>query len=100
MSKIVITPEQIQQWKEQHKSVYKITLETGEVCYVRAPKLKEIEYASMNIAQGKMMRFGIVLFKSCFLGGDDVTNDDMKLMSAGSKMQETIEAVTSEVEKL
>lgn len=96
-----VSQEQIENWKKQYGSVYRIRLETGEEYYVRAPRLKEIEYASLNLTQGKMARFGISLLKSCYIGGDELPeNDDMKMMSAGSKMQETIEAVISEVEKL
>lgn len=95
-----VTQEQIDQWKAQHGSVWKIPLETGEVCFVRSPKTKEIEAVQPLINQGKFITFNITLFKTCFLGGDDITGDEVKLRGASAMMMQTVETVTATVEKL
>lgn len=95
-----VTQEQIDQWKEKHGSIWKIPLETGEVCYVRSPRTKEIEAVQPLMQQGKFITFNISLFKTCFLGGDDITADESKLVGASSKMMETVEVVTASLEKL
>lgn len=95
-----VTQEQIDQWKAQHGSVWKIPLETGETCYVRSPKTKEIEACQPLLTQGKFITYNISLFKTCFLGGDDVTGDEVKLRAASSMMMQTVETVTATVEKL
>lgn len=97
---VEITKEQIEQWKEQHGAVWKIPLETGEVAYVRSPKTKEIEACQPLLNQGKFITFNITLYKTCFLGGDDVSSDEVKLRAASSMMMQTVETVTASVEKL
>lgn len=98
MSKV--TQEQIEQWKAQHGSVWKIPLETGEVAYVRSPKTKEIEACQPLLNQGKFITFNISLYKTCFLGGDDITENEVKLRAASAMMMQTVESVTATVEKL
>lgn len=100
MAKEKITPEQIAEWKAQHGDVWIVELETGEKCYVRSPKIKEIEAVQPLMQQGKFITYNITLFKTCFLGGDDVTGNETKLMAASSIMMRTIETVTATVEKL
>jgi len=95
-----VTPEVIATWKAQHGNVYKIPLATGEVCYVRSPKIKEIEAAQPNLQQGRLITYNIFLFNTCFLGGDNVTGDEARLMAASSMMMETVETITATVEKL
>ncbi|MGE4345939.1 MAG: hypothetical protein AB7D46_00850 [Flavobacteriaceae bacterium] len=97
---VEITQEQIDQWKSQYGSVWKIPLETGEVCYVRSPRTKEIEAAQPLMQQGKFITFNIMLFKTCLLGGDDIVNDEIKLRAAAGMMMQTVETVTATVEKL
>jgi hypothetical protein len=97
---VQVTPEQIQELKAQHGSIYKIKVETGETCYVRRPTIKEIEYASSLLNQGKYITYNITLFKTCFLAGDNILEDEVKLTAASGQMMETIETLTAEVEKL
>jgi len=99
-NKVIVTPEQIDAWKELHGSVWKIPLETGEVCYVRSPRIKEVEAVQPLLQSGKPITYNITLFKTCFLGGDDITNTESKLVGAAGKMMETIEVVSAELEKL
>lgn len=95
-----VTQEQIDAWKEKHGSVWRIPLETGEVCYVRSPKIKELEAVQPLLQNGKLMTYNITLFKTCFLGGSDITKIESKLIGASAKMMDTIEVVSSELEKL
>jgi len=99
-SNIIISKEQIDAWKEKYGNVWKIPLATGETCYVRAPKIKELEAVQPLLNQGKFITYNISLFKTCFLGGDNVENDEVKLMSASGMMMQTVETVTATVEKL
>jgi hypothetical protein len=95
-----VTNEQIKAWKVKYGSVYRIPLETGEVCYVRSPKIKEIEACQSLLQQGKFITYNISLFKTCFLGGDEVDAYENKLMAASSMMMQTVETVTATLEKL
>lgn len=97
---VTVTPEQITGWKQEHKNVFKLPLATGETCYVRSPSVKELEFAQSLMAQGKYISYNISLFKQCFLGGDDITKDETKLMSTAGQMMQTIETVVVTVEKL
>jgi hypothetical protein len=97
---VVVSQEQIDAWKKEHGSIFKLPLETGETCYVRSPSIKELEFSQSLMAQGKYISYNISLFKQCFLGGDDVTGDDIKLMSTAGHMMQTIETVVVNMEKL
>lgn len=96
----VVSQEQIEAWKVKYGSIFKIPLETGETVYVRSPKIKEIEACQSLLQQGKFITYNISLFKTCFLGGDDVLDDERKLMAASSMMMQTVETVTASLEKL
>ena len=97
---VTVTQEQIDAWKEAHKNVFKLPPATGETCYVRSPSVKELEFAQSLMAQGKYISYNISLFKQCFLGGDDILGDEVKLMSTAGQMMQTIETVVVTVEKL
>ena len=97
---VEVTKQQIEELKAKHGSLYLIKVETGEKCYVRRPTVKEIEAVSPLLNQGKFITYNITLFKTCFVAGDDVTNDESKLTAASGQMMETIETLTAEVEKL
>ena len=97
---VEVTQAQIDAWKAEHKNVFKLPLATGETCYVRSPTVKELEFSQTLMAQGKYISYNISLFKQCFLGGDDVTKDETKLMSTAGQMMQTIETVVVTVEKL
>lgn len=97
---VKVSQEQIDAWKQEHKNVFKLPLATGETCYVRSPSVKELEFAQSLMAQGKYISYNISLFKQCFLGGDNITQDEVKLMSAAGQMMQTIETVVVTVEKL
>ncbi|NIJ45060.1 hypothetical protein FHR24_001499 [Wenyingzhuangia heitensis] len=95
-----ITPEQIQAWKNAHGNIFKITIGTGKSFIVRSPKIKEIEGAQYLLKEGKFITYNIFLFKLCYLAGDDIPVDEAELSAAADKMLQSIEVVTSEMEKL
>ena len=97
---VKVSQDQIDAWKHEHKNVFRLPLATGETCYVRSPSVKELEFAQSLMAQGKYISYNISLYKQCFLGGDDITKDEVKLMSAAGQMMQTIETVVVSVEKL
>ena len=97
---VVVTQEQIDELKAKHGSLYRIKVETGETCYVRRPTVKEIEAVSPLLNQGKFITYNITLFNTCFVAGDDVKHDELKLTAAAGQMMETIETLVAEVEKL
>ena len=97
---VIVSPEQIAGWKTEHKNVFKLPLATGETCYVRSPSVKELEFAQSLMAQGKYISYNIALFKQCFLGGDNILDDETKLMSTAAQMMQTIETIVVTVEKL
>jgi len=96
-----VTAEQIAKWKQQYGSVSKLKLASGEVVYVRQPTTQEIEYASANLMQGKTYTFGITLFKTCQVGGDQIDGkDEAKMRGIAQQMTSIIEVTAVEVEKL
>ncbi len=97
---VKVTQNDIDAWKEQYKNVFKLPLATGETCYVRSPSVKELEFTQTLMAQGKYISYNISLFKQCFLGGDNILDDETKLMSTAGQMMQTIETVVVTVEKL
>lgn len=97
-----VTPEQIAKWKKQYGTIAKITVtENGEtkIAFVRSPTNKEIDYASANLTRGALTQYGITLFNTCQIGGDEITGEDA-LRNVGQKMNDMIEAVEVELEKL
>jgi len=96
-----VTAQQIEAWKKQYGSVSKLKLASGEVAYVRQPTTQEIEFASVNLMQGKTYTFGITLFRICQLGGDQFDGkDEAKMRGIAQQMTSIIEVTAVEVEKL
>lgn len=97
-----VTKDQIEAWKEKYQNVSRITLDTEEKkkFYVRSPKIKEIEAIQPLLQQGKYITANITLFKTCYLGGDEIPTEEKELIGAATQMMDTIETVTSGLEKL
>ncbi len=97
-----INEQVIAEWKKQYGSVARLTVtENGEkkVVYVRKPTNKEIDFASANLTRGAFTTYGITLFNTCKIGGDEITSED-SLRAIGAQMTELIEQVEVEFEKL
>lgn len=90
----------IDQWKAKHGNVYAIKTENKEIFYVRSPKIQEIEAYQPLLQQSKFITYNIGLFKTCYLGGAPIPDNEATLQSIAGQMMKTVEVVVSEVEKL
>lgn len=97
-----VTPEQIAKWKKQYGTIAKISVKEDDetkVVFVRKPTNKEIDFASANLTRGALTQYGITLFNTCQIAGDVITSEDA-LRVVGQQMNEMIESVEVELEKL
>jgi hypothetical protein len=97
-----VTHEMIQKWKQQYGTVARLTVKEGaqtKVVYVRKPTNKEIDFASANLTRGALTQYGITLFNTCKIAGDDITSED-GLRGVGQQMNQLIETVEVDFEKL
>jgi hypothetical protein len=97
-----VTQQMIDGWKQQYGTVAKMTVkENGEtkVVYVRKPTNKEIDFASANLTRGALTQYGITMFNTCQIAGDKLVTEEA-LRNVGQYMNEMIEAVEVEFEKL
>lgn len=91
--------EQIQQWKGKYGEIFRITVEDKE-CYLKKPNRKTIGYATVA-AKDNPLKFGEVILRDCFIGGDEeFKTDDTLFLSANGKLAELIEIKEAELEKL
>ena len=65
----MITKEQIQEWKNQYKDIFVISVEDKKV-YLRTPDRKTLSYAS-TLATKDPLKFNEVILDNCWLGGDE-----------------------------
>ena len=94
-----ITQDQIDVWKAQHDSVFKIEVD-GKTAYLHSPDRKTLSYAS-NIGSQDPMKFNEILLKNCWLAGDEeIQTNDSLFMSVSSKLAEIIEFKEAKLEKL
>lgn len=94
-----LTQEQIEELKAQHGKVYRIKLEDGQQCWLKAPTRKVLSYASTAGAKDPM-KFNEVILAQCWLCGDEVIKtDDMLFLSASSILDQIIETKKAELEK-
>ena len=91
----MITKEQIQEWKKQHKDIFVISVADKKV-YLRTPDRKTLSYAS-TLA----LRFNEVILENCWLGGDEEikTNDEL-FLAVSSKLPDLIQIKEATLEKL
>ncbi|TAE60981.1 MAG: hypothetical protein EAY68_10045, partial [Bacteroidetes bacterium] len=72
MQKFKLTPEQIAEWKAAYGTFYKLTAETGEVCYIKDPvsslKIMSAAMKSLNVSS---IAFVQTILNNCFIGGDE-----------------------------
>ena len=95
----MITKEQIQEWKKQHKDIFVISVEDKKV-YLRTPDRKTLSYAS-TLATKDPLRFNEVILENCWLGGDEEikTNDEL-FLAVSSKLPDLIQIKEATLEKL
>ena len=95
----MITKEQIQEWKNQYKDIFVISVEDKKV-YLRTPDRKTLSYAS-TLATKDPLRFNEVILENCWLGGDEEmkTNDEL-FLAVSSKLPDLIQIKEATLEKL
>ncbi|GAB3734930.1 hypothetical protein [Spirosoma lituiforme] len=112
-----VTPELIDQWKEKHGEISKITVADhsvkfdphlvpaddeeieGKTAYLRKPTDKELSFAMSKLPV--MLDAGKVLVKSCWLGGDEEIKTDMAMFnSAAMEALQFLEVRQSKMVKL
>jgi hypothetical protein len=93
------TPEQIEEWKKKHGSIFELTVE-DKSCLVRKPTLKELSAASA-VGQKDPFAFNRVILTNCWLAGDEEikTNDDYFLAASG-QLGAVIEVKEAAIKKL
>ena len=95
----MITKEQIQEWENQYKDIFVISVEDKKV-YLRTPDRKTLSYAS-TLATKDPLRFNEVILENCWLGGDEEikTNDEL-FLAVSSKLPDLIQIKEATLEKL
>lgn len=95
----MITKEQIQEWKNQYKDIFVISVEDKKV-YLRTPDRKTLSYAS-TLATKDPLKFNEVILENCWLGGDEEikTNDEL-FLAVSSKLPDLIQIKEATLEKL
>ena len=95
----MITKEQIQEWKNQYKDIFVISVEDKKV-YLRTPDRKTLSYAS-TLATKDPLKFNEVILNNCRLGGDEEikTNDEL-FLAVSSKLPDLIQIKEATLEKL
>lgn len=95
----MVSQEQIQEWKNTHGDVFKVT-SGDKVCYLRSPKRKELAFASMA-SKDNPLAFNEMILKSCWLDGDeDIRTNDAYFMGASQVIGEIIQIKEAKLEKL
>ena len=95
----MVTKEQIQEWKNQYKDIFVISVEDKKV-YLRTPDRKTLSYAS-TLATKDPLKFNEVILDNCWLGGDEEikTNDEL-FLAVSSKLPDLIQIKEATLEKL
>ena len=95
----MVTKEQIQEWKNQYKDIFVISVEDKKV-YLRTPDRKTLSYAS-TLATKDPLKFNEVILENCWLGGDEEikTNDEL-FLAVSSKLPDLIQIKEATLEKL
>ena len=94
-----ITPEQIAQWKREHKTVHELEVD-GYKCWLKAPNRETVRYA-MQKGATDAIGMAEVLLQECWLGGDtEIGTDDELFMNAALEMQGLITFKTASLKKI
>ena len=96
--------EQIKEWKDKYGDVFAIKVddenEDTHICYLRAPKRKDLSAASVA-SKVDPLKFNEVILRQCWLGGDEVIRtDDRLFLAVSGKIPDIIEVGEAELEKL
>ena len=92
------TKEKIAELKAEHGDLFLITVEDKAAMF-RAPKRKELSYAS-SVGAKDPMQFNETIMKSCFLEGDkELINNDVYFLGTSQQIVNLIEVKESSLEK-
>lgn len=84
----VITPDQIAQWKKEHKKVFTIEVKVDEndkaVGYLKPPTRNHKAIALSMYSQNKILECGEFLRDNCWLGGDDRLKTDADIADSAA----------------
>ena len=95
----MITKEQIQEWKQQYKDIFVISVEDKKA-YLRTTDRQTLSYAS-TLATKDPLKFNEVVLNNCWLGGDEeIKTDDALFLAASSKLPDLIQIKEATLEKL
>ncbi len=94
-----LTEEQIKELKDKHGKIYRIKLEGGKQCWLKAPTRKVLSYAGLAGKQDHL-KFNEVLLNQCWICGDeDIKTDDMLFLSVCGELEGIIEVQKASLEK-
>lgn len=83
-----ITPEQIEQWKKEHKTVHTLTVTTPEgediKGYLKPPTRNHKAIALSMYNQNKVLECGEFLRDNCWLGGDERLKTDSDIADSAA----------------
>lgn len=101
--KDVVSESQIKKWKQLHRDVYRIQIPTEEgshaIGYVRKPDLDVL--AAVDSLSEEPIKAVTVLFKNCWLGGDEtITESDELKVSASGQIAKLFQVRQATVKKL
>ncbi|MDL2290397.1 hypothetical protein LJB95_03235 [Paludibacteraceae bacterium OttesenSCG-928-F17] len=97
---IIPTPERIESWKKEYKTVHKLSV-GGKTAYLKNPDRRTLSLAMTKIAKNDIMGGSEVLLENCWLGGDpEIKTDDELFMGAIGKVGELIQVKDAELAKL
>jgi len=77
MSKKIVTPEQIQEWKEKYGDLFELPIE-DKILYLRAPKMIDFKAAMSALIKGGEVSYAEILLQLLTIGGDTeiIKNDE------------------------
>ena len=96
--------EQIREWKSQYGEIFALSTDDEQgrtrICYLRAPRRKDISAASVA-GRVDPLKFNETILRQCWLGGDtDIRTDDKLFLSVSGKLADIIEVGEAQLEKL
>ncbi|MDY3512960.1 hypothetical protein JSO59_001320 [Riemerella anatipestifer] len=94
-----VTQEQINEWKQKHGEIFKITVE-DKVCYLKSPDRKIMGLAT-SMGANEPIKFNEMVLNQCWLGGDEeIKTNDAYFFGASAQLGGIIEVKTATLEKL
>lgn len=98
--KTVVTQEQIDTWKAQHRDIFKLECE-GKDGFFRTPTRKELSFATAAGGSKDPFKFNEIILKACWLGGDEelLSSDDF-FLTVNSQVSTLVQIKESTMVKL